>query len=74
MAQSYGKSRHIHQRHNTVRQLLLNGIISIDYKRSKNNITDPLTKRFEWRACKLLIEGIGFKVYNLSPIMATLPN
>ena len=26
-----GKSRHIHRRHDTVRQLLSNGIISIDY-------------------------------------------
>ena len=26
-----GKSRHISRRHNTVRQLLSNGIISIDY-------------------------------------------
>jgi hypothetical protein len=46
-AQSYiynGKSRHIRRRHNTVRQLLSNGIISIDYIKSKNNIADPLTK------------------------------
>jgi hypothetical protein len=46
-AQSYmynGKSRHIRLRHNTVRQLLSNGIISIDYIKSKDNIADPLTK------------------------------
>uniref|UniRef100_A0A2N9F9L9 Integrase catalytic domain-containing protein n=1 Tax=Fagus sylvatica TaxID=28930 RepID=A0A2N9F9L9_FAGSY len=76
-AQSYmynGKSRHIRRRHNTVRQLLSNGIISIDYIKSKDNIADPVNQRFEWRACKLLIEGNGFKAYNLSPIMATLPS
>ena len=39
-----GKSRHIRRRHNTVRQLLLNGIISIDYKKSKDNLADLLTK------------------------------
>ncbi|RVW84500.1 Retrovirus-related Pol polyprotein from transposon TNT 1-94 [Vitis vinifera] len=39
-----GKSRHIRRRHNTVRQLLSNRIISIDYVRSKDNIADPLTK------------------------------
>ncbi|GMP63930.1 hypothetical protein CsSME_00025418 [Camellia sinensis var. sinensis] len=39
-----GKSRHIRRRHNTVRQLLSNGIISIDYVKSKDNIADPLTK------------------------------
>ena len=39
-----GKSRHIRRRHNTVRQLLSNGIISIDYIKSKENIADSLTK------------------------------
>ena len=39
-----GKSRHIRRRHNTVRQLLSNGIISIDYIKSKENFADPLTK------------------------------
>ncbi|CAL8175186.1 unnamed protein product [Prunus armeniaca] len=39
-----GKSRHIRRRHNTIRQLLSNGIISIDYVKSKENIADPLTK------------------------------
>ena len=39
-----GKSKHIHQRHNTVRQLISTGVISIDYVKSKDNITDLLTK------------------------------
>ena len=39
-----GKSRHILRRHNTVRQLLSNGIMTIEYIRSKENIADPLTK------------------------------
>ena len=39
-----GKSRHIRRRHNTVRQLLSNGIISIDYIKSKDNLANPLTK------------------------------
>ena len=39
-----GKSRHIRRRHNTIRQLISTGVISIDYVRSKDNITDPLTK------------------------------
>ena len=39
-----GKSIHIRRRHNTVRQLLSNGIISIDYIKSKDNLADPLTK------------------------------
>ncbi|KAK4387670.1 hypothetical protein Sango_2373600 [Sesamum angolense] len=39
-----GKSRHIRRRHNTIRQLISSGIISIDYIKSKDNLADPLTK------------------------------
>ena len=39
-----GKFRHIRQRQNTVRHLLSNGIMTIEYIRSKENIADPLTK------------------------------
>ena len=38
------KSRHIRRRHNIVRQLLCNGIMTIEYIRSKENIVDLLTK------------------------------
>ena len=39
-----GKSRHIRRRHNTIRQLFSNGVISIDYIKSKDNLANPLTK------------------------------
>ena len=39
-----GKSRHIRRRHNTIKQLISTGVISIDYVRSNENISDPLTK------------------------------
>ena len=39
-----GKSRHIRRRHNTIKQQLSTGVISIDYVKSKDNIADPLTK------------------------------
>jgi hypothetical protein len=39
-----GKSRHIRRRHNTVKQLLSSGIITIDYVKSKDNLADPFTK------------------------------
>ena len=39
-----GKSRHIRRRHNSIRQLLSTGIVTIDYVKSKDNIADPLTK------------------------------
>ncbi|GKA85322.1 hypothetical protein Tco_0806976 [Tanacetum coccineum] len=41
-----GKSRHIRRRHNSIRQLLSTGVISIDYVKLKDNIVDPLTKGF----------------------------
>ncbi|KAL0322287.1 UNVERIFIED_CONTAM: Retrovirus-related Pol polyprotein from transposon TNT 1-94 [Sesamum calycinum] len=41
-----GKSRHIRRRHNTIRQLISSGIISIDYIKSNDNLADPLTKAF----------------------------
>ena len=39
-----GKSRHIRQRSNTIRQLLSTRVISIDYVKSKDDIMDPLPK------------------------------
>ena len=39
-----GKSRHIHRKHNTVKQLLSNEIISIDFVLSKDNLADLFTK------------------------------
>ena len=39
-----GKSRHIRRRHNTIKQQLSNGVISVDFVKSKDNIADPLTK------------------------------
>ncbi|GJU36846.1 hypothetical protein Tco_1185200 [Tanacetum coccineum] len=38
------KSRHIRHHHNMIKNLLRNGIISIDYVKSKENIVGPLTK------------------------------
>ncbi|PHU04470.1 hypothetical protein BC332_25292 [Capsicum chinense] len=39
-----GKSRHIRRRNNTVRELLSSGIITVDYVKSNDNMSDPLTK------------------------------
>ena len=56
-----GKSRHIRRRHNTMRQLLLSGIISIDYVKSKDNIADPLTKGLAREQVYKLSRGMGLK-------------
>ena len=39
-----GKSRHIRHTHNTIRQLLSTRVISLDYVKFKDNITNLLTK------------------------------
>ncbi|PHU14642.1 hypothetical protein BC332_15847 [Capsicum chinense] len=39
-----GKSHHIRRRHNIVRELLSSEIITVDYVKSNNNVSDPLTK------------------------------
>ncbi|KAG8652080.1 hypothetical protein MANES_06G052901v8 [Manihot esculenta] len=39
-----GKNRHIHLRHNVIKQLLKDRTISIDYMKSEVNLADPLTK------------------------------
>src|ERR1044071_159217 len=39
-----GKKRHILIRHESVRQLITNGVLSLEYVRTERNIADPLTK------------------------------
>ena len=56
-----GKSRHIRRRPNTVRQLLANGIISIDYVKSKDNLANPLTKGLSRDQVNCSSRGMGLK-------------
>ena len=56
-----GKSRHIRRRHNTVRQLLSNGVMTIEYIRSKENIEDPLTKGLTREQVSKSSKGMGLK-------------
>ncbi|GJX00281.1 hypothetical protein Tco_0184194 [Tanacetum coccineum] len=55
------KSRHIRRRHNSIRQLLSTGVISIDYVKSKDNITDPLTKGLSGELVSKSSKGNGLK-------------
>ena len=55
-----GKSRHIRRRHNTIKQLLESGIISIDYVKSKDNLADPLKGLFRDQV-NCSSRGIGLK-------------
>ena len=56
-----GKSRHIHRRPNTIRQLLSTGVISVDYVKSKDNFADPLTKGLNRELVEKLLKGMGLK-------------
>ncbi|CAN4109293.1 unnamed protein product [Withania somnifera] len=56
-----GKSRHVRRRHNTIRQLLSTGIISIDYMKSKDNIADPLTKGLNREVVEKMTKGMSVK-------------
>ena len=56
-----GKSRHIRRRHNTIKQLLSNGKISINYVKSKDNIADPLTKGLTREQVYRSSRGMGLK-------------
>ena len=54
-----GKSRHIRLRHNIVRQLIGNDVMSLDFVRSKRNLADPLTKPLVRRLVSEIFRGIG---------------
>ena len=56
-----GKSRHIRRRHNTIKQLLSTGLISMDYVKSKDNIIDPLTKRLNRELVEKSLSGMRLK-------------
>jgi hypothetical protein len=56
-----GKSRHIGLMHSYIRQLLTDGVITIDFVRFVQDLVDPLTKGLArdlvWRTSK----GMGLK-------------
>ncbi|PHT55025.1 hypothetical protein CQW23_03511 [Capsicum baccatum] len=56
-----GKSHHIQWRHNTVRELLSRGIITIDYVKSKDNVSDPLTKGLSREGVERTSKGMGLR-------------
>lgn len=56
-----GKSRHIRRRHNTIRQLISSGIITVDYVKSKDNLADPFTKGINRDQLYKLLRGMGLK-------------
>ena len=58
-----GKSRHISLRHEYVKQLITDGVISIVYVRSNKNLADPLTKGLAKDLVKDTSSGMGLKPF-----------
>ena len=56
-----GKSRHIRRRHNTIKQQLSTGVISVDFVKSKDNIADPLTKGLNRELVEKSSKGMRLK-------------
>ena len=56
-----GKSRHIRRRHNTIKQQLSIGVISVDFVKSKDNIADPLTKGLNGELVEKSSKGMRLK-------------
>jgi hypothetical protein len=70
-----GKSRHISLRHEYVKQLIIDGIITIVYVRSSKNLADPFTKGLSRDLVKSTSSGMGLKpFFKKSPVMGTQPN
>ncbi|PHU28511.1 hypothetical protein BC332_00604 [Capsicum chinense] len=56
-----GKSRHIRWKHNTIRELLSSGIITVDYVKSKDNVLDPLTKGLSREGVERTSKGMSLR-------------
>ena len=56
-----GKSRHIGLRHSLVRQMLTEGVISVDFVRSRQNLVDPFDKGLARNLVIKTSQGMGLK-------------
>ena len=57
----HGKSRNIRPRHNTIRQLLSIGVISLDYVKYKDNIANSINKGLNKELVEKSSRGMGLK-------------
>ena len=56
-----GKSRHLGVRHNMVRELIMHGVISVEFVRTQHNLADHLTKGLSRDLVKRSAVGLGLK-------------
>jgi hypothetical protein len=67
-----GKSRHISLRHEYVKQLIEDGVISIVYVKSSGNLDDPFTKGLSRDLVRVTSTGMGLKPFlKESPTVGT---
>ena len=56
-----GKSRHLGVRHNMIRDLIMGGVISVEFVRSQQNLADHLTKDLARDLVHKSVIGTGLK-------------
>nr|GEW75658.1 zinc finger, CCHC-type [Tanacetum cinerariifolium] len=56
-----GKSRHLGVRHNMIRELIINGVISLVLARSQKNLADHLMKGLARDLVSKSVKGMGLK-------------
>ena len=56
------KSRHVRWIHNTIKKLLSSEIITIDYVKSSDNVSDPLTKGLVREGVERTSKGMGLRL------------
>ncbi|GJZ90312.1 hypothetical protein Tco_0662239 [Tanacetum coccineum] len=56
-----GKSRHLGVRHSMIREIIINGVISIEFVRSQHNLADHLTKGLATGLVIKSVIGMGLK-------------
>ncbi|GKE10648.1 hypothetical protein Tco_1414199 [Tanacetum coccineum] len=56
-----GKSRHLGVRHNMIRELIINRMVSIEFVRSQQNLVDHLMKDLTTELVIKSVEGMGLK-------------
>ncbi|KAL0449315.1 UNVERIFIED_CONTAM: Copia protein [Sesamum latifolium] len=56
-----GKSRHLGVRHSMIRELIMNGVISVEFVRSQHNLADHLTKGLARDLVHKSVIGMGLK-------------
>ena len=52
---------HVRLKHSLVRDLIMNGVIIIDFVRSKENLTNPLTKGLTKEVVVKTAQGMGLR-------------